>query len=323
MINSINVSSEYVFENHNVNGDESGKPKEVGGNVYISGQKIKFMIFEKMKELSIKNGLNLNFPAGDMKTYDITNDIVSDLGGYMNTDNLSKRKSPIDVSFAISKEKSNYFDDLFVRFENFSTGNDKEKQRINNKTYSEKDIIPINYRLNVDEVGTTKHYHIDNNIFVKEVSVLRISETEKINRILSFIEATTGLNGLANQSRNAVDNTAKKWFIAFDSVKQFKKYFEMTEKEKSVYLEDLKKRNVIYFEGDCEKNTGLSVNDAFEKCVEYIKNNQNLFLQVKFAKELMGLYSQDKRSKVDGEVKKEKKSKDVKNSKESKEEISE
>lgn len=302
-INSINVSVEYELENHNVNASEDGKPKEIDGKVYISGQKIKYMLFQRMKDIISKNGIQTQIPAGDMKTGDLTNDIVSDIGGYMitekNKDSFT-RKSPLDVSFAVSKETSNYFDDLFVRFKNFENKNDKEEQRINNKTFSEKDIIPINYRLSTDEVGTTKHFEIENNKFVKQFDVLRISNEEKLNRILYFIESTNGLIGLANTSRNAVENTPKKWFIAFDSKKQFRKYFEMSEDEKSTYLEDLNKRNIKYFEGDSEKKSGLSVDEAVESAINYMKENKNMIEHVEYNQELIDKVSQKTKSLVDG-----------------------
>ncbi|MFW6243074.1 MAG: hypothetical protein ACOC2W_02850, partial [bacterium] len=232
--------------------------------------------------------------AGDMKTGDLKKDIVSDLGGFMITEkgkDSHKRKSPLDVGFAISKERSNYYDDLFVRFKNFENDNEKEDQRINSKTFSEKDIIPINYRLSVDEVGTTKHFEIEDNKFVKQFDVLRISNDEKMNRLVYFIESTNGLSGLANTSRNAVVDVPRKWFIAFDSVKQFRKYFEMGEDEKKVYLEDLNRRGVVYFEGDFEKKSGLSVEESVEKAVEYLKNNKELIEHIEYNKELIDKFS--------------------------------
>jgi CRISPR-associated protein Cas7/Csp1 len=302
-INSINVSVEYELGNHNVNASEDGKPKEIDGKAYISGQKIKYMLFQRMKDIISKNGIQTQIPSGDMKTGDLTNDIVSDLGGYMITEknkDSSTRKSPLDVSFAISKESSNYFDDLFVRFKNFENKNDKEDQRINSKTFSEKDIIPVNYRLSTDEVGTTKHFEIEDNKFVKQFDVLRISNEEKLNRIIYFIESTNGLSGLANTSRNAVENTPKKWFIAFDYVKQFRKYFEMTEDEKKVYLEDLNKRNIKYFEGDSEKKCGLSVEEAVENAVKYLKENKNMIEHIEYNQEMVDKVSQSSKSLIDG-----------------------
>ena len=44
MIRAINISTEYKFELHNINGGEDGLPKTVDGRAYCSGQKNRFML---------------------------------------------------------------------------------------------------------------------------------------------------------------------------------------------------------------------------------------------------------------------------------------
>jgi CRISPR-associated protein Cst2 len=287
---SVNVSTVYNLENHRVNGDGDKRQKEVSGRAYVSGQKIRFMLFEKMKDLVRVNGVQDSISCGDGKTGDISKDIVSDLGGYMITEKNSKsrtRKSPINVSFSVAKNVSEYFDDLFVRFSNFESSKDNEKQRINTQTYSVKDVFSFNYQLNCDEVGVEKYVRINDNIFLKEVQLLCIPNDEKIKRIGYFIQSINGLVGLANTSRNAVEDTPKNIFIAFDTKRKFVKYFDLTENEKVVYIDDLKKRGITYFIGDSEKKCGVSVDEVIEKSLNYIKNNTSLFSKIEFSQEAL------------------------------------
>lgn len=272
---TINVSGEYTFKNHNVNANEDGMPKNVNGKTYISGQKIRYMILEKMKDF-LKEGDNTEISTGDSATGDIATDIRSDLGGYMiakkgKGERAKTRKSPINVAFAYAKEASDYFDDLFVRFKNDNTpeNDDDTKQVINSKRYSTEDIIPINVQLNVDEVGRNKEFEIDGGKFVSEKNNLLISTEEKLRRIEMFIRSSVELVGLANTSRNATSNTPDRVFISFSENREFNDYFNKS----SIEQDNYRKRNPIHFIGD--NSTEVSVNDAVEKAVEYLMNNSD------------------------------------------------
>ena len=297
---TINVSSEFLFENHNVNANEEGRPKEANGKVYISGNKTRFMIFEKMKDYVIENGVNTQISTGDSLLGDIVNDIRSDLGGYMITTSATKdestskkgkkkgksedsdeegeekegaivgfsekRVSPLKVAFSFSREKSDFMDDLFVCFANTD---DKSNQRINTKFYSIKDVIDINSQLNIDEVGRKKTFTIVDKKFVQETNELLITQEEKMKRLELYLKSVGELKGLANYSRNATNNTPNKIFISFAENRRFVKFFQMSQMEQTNYLRTLEPGS--YFIGD--DNTDFSVNDAITASIEWLNSN--------------------------------------------------
>lgn len=290
---SILVNAEYKLENHNVNGDETGNPKEVDDRVYISGQKLRYSIIKRMEDNVIGGDVNDKFSPGDAPTGDIVNDWSSDFRGFMVTEkgeNSKVRKSPIDTCFSIAKNKSDLFDDLFTRFDSFKKDNG-DKQRINEKTYSHRDIMPVTFTLNVPMLSCIKKYNIDDNKFISERRILLISNEEKVNRVIEFIKATNGLSGLANTSRNAVDNTPRKFFIAFNDREEFKKYYEMCEKEQTVFRKDLDRRKIVYFEGDVLGETGMTVNEAVDKACDYVKNNPELVETLTYNKKIVKQYA--------------------------------
>lgn len=280
---TINVSSEFLFENHNINANEDGRPKEADGKFYLSGNKTRFMIFEKMKDFIIVDGINSLISTSDSITGDIINDIRSDLGGFMITEgkktkkneegkeikeagSSTKRVSPLKVAFSFSREQSNYFEDLFVKFSNTD---DKSDQRINNRSYSLRDVVDVNTQLNIDEVGREKRFNIVDKKFIKEENKLLITEEEKINRLKLFLLSVGELKGLANFSRNATNNTPDRIFISFAENRKFVKYFQMTTMQQQNYLKTLEPGS--YFIGD--DNSNYSVNDAITDSIEWLKNN--------------------------------------------------
>lgn len=282
---TINVSAEYVFENHNVNASEDGRPKENVDRAIVSGQKIRYMLFEKMKDFLSKNGNQNKISTGDSLTGDIVNDLRSDFGGYMLTTSETeeepeegkkakkvkkgkneKRSSPLRVSFAQAKKKSSYFDDLFVRFKNDESKEDNAKQRINTKVFSQHDEFVFNYQLNVDELGRKKEFEIVDGSFVSEKNTLQYSEEEKLFRLELFLNSVSELKGLANQSRNAVENTPKKIFISFAKDRRFVNYFNYDETEKNNYLAEK------VFIGD--DKTNYTVKNALADAISWLKENK-------------------------------------------------
>lgn len=279
---TINVSREFKFDNHNINADEDGRPKEYDGKVYISGQKLRYCLLESMKDFKSDYGVDALVSTGDAPSEDIAKDLRSDFGGYMITTSKSKsednkdiagssnkRKSPVDVDFAVSKKQSNYFDDLFVRFKNTTIKDKDNEQRINTKVFSESDVMESTMLLHVDMVGTEKRVFIEGNKFINEERVLMYSEEEKKNRLKLFVKSTSVLAGLANQSRNATNTTPDKIFISFDGKREFKKFFNLNEVERSNYLRRIGEGN--YFIGD--DSTEFSVQDAVESAIQYIEEN--------------------------------------------------
>ncbi len=268
-VKAINVSTQYVMEMHNVNGNEDGSPKNVNGNTYVSGQKIRYMLMETIREEN--SNKNVIVSTSDGVVCDIASDLRSDLIGYMNTEEAnyaSKRNSPIQVSFAVSKNESDFFDDLFVRFKTNPSETNQNKQRINNKTYSVKDVINFDYKLDCISLSSSEYFKFDKEKFVERFYIKHVDENERKRRAELFIKGTSYLSGLANQSRNAVINTPVKVFISLDSKNTFKKYFDMSEDEQKSLLQDLDKRNVPYFIGGID---GVSVSEAYERAYDKLK----------------------------------------------------
>jgi len=263
-VKNINVCAQYEFEAHNVNGNEENAPKNVNGRNYVSGQKARYMLIETIKEEDSQNRNKIS--TSDGVTSNIAEDLRSDLIGYMNTDGGSyatKRTSVVKVSFALAEKVSDFFEDLFVRFKTNPNSEDVHtEQRINNKTYSESDIVNFNYALDCTQLSTSEYFTYDDNKFVERFYIKHVDEVERKKRALLFLKGTSYLVGLANQSRNAVDNVPKKVFICFDDRLTFKKYFQWSEIEQKEIISYLESKKIPYFIGG---EGYMTVTDAFEK----------------------------------------------------------
>lgn len=273
-IRSLKISNQFVFENHNVNANESSSPKSVDGKSYISGQKIRYMILNAISDLNDNQEYIVS--TGDAALCDITKDLRSDIGGYMDTGNketyANKRTSPLRVSFAISKNKSKYFDDLFVRFKtNPLDVTANKEQRINTKTYSHKDVFNVNVSLDCVKLSSIELFDFDEkNKFIKREVINVVDEKERKRRVSLVIRSLVYLQGLANQSRNAVENKAVKTFICFDTIDSFEKYFDKTEIEQQQILAELDKRGAKYFIGSSENTDGITVEIATKNAIDYL-----------------------------------------------------
>lgn len=276
-IHSINISKEHKLENHNVNSNEEGQPKEVNGKTAISGQKLRHSIFENIEVLNKQdsNKGNTYLSNADGVTCDISTDLRSDFGGYMDTSDMSfanKRKSPINVAYAVSKHKNNFFDDLFVRFSNSPTTTKHNKQRINTKSYSAEDIITTNYSLDCLMLSTTKYFTYTDEKHISSEYVKHVDEKERKRRAILFLKGSRNLSGMANQARNAISTRPKKVFISFDTINTFEKYFDLNVDEQKSYLKELDRRNVKYIIGD--DNSNYSVDSAYAEAEQFLIENE-------------------------------------------------
>lgn len=262
-----------ILENHNVNANEEGENKKIDGHVGVSGQKIKYMLFDSIRSIDPSTHIS----NGDGVTGDITNDLRSDLGGYMKTEDKSysnRRTSPIKVGYAKSKKTSDIFEDVFVRFKMNDGEIDKKQndQRINNKSYSMEDEITFNYQLDCSELSTTKYFNYEKSNHVSSVFYKHVEESERLRRASLFVKATQKIEGFANQSRNAVVNTPNKVFISFSENMGFVKFFDMSELSQKSLKKDMDTNNIRYFIGDDE--TDYSVSDAYRDALEYLESSE-------------------------------------------------
>lgn len=273
-IRSLKISNQFVFENHNVNANESASPKSVDGKSYISGQKLRYMMLNAICDLNDNKEYIVS--TGDAPLCNITKDLRSDIGGYMDAGNketyANKRTSPLRVSFSVSKNKSKYFDDLFVRFKtNPLDVTANSEQRINTKTYSHKDVFNVNVSLDCVKLSSIELFDFDEkNKFIKKEVINLVDEKERKRRVSLVIQSLVYLQGLANQSRNAVENKAVKTFICFDTIDSFEKYFDKTEVEQQHFLTELDNRGAKYFIGSSENTDGITVEIATRNAIDYL-----------------------------------------------------
>jgi len=273
-----------VLDNHNVNANEEGNNKEVNGRVAISGQKLKYMMLSSIKTLNEKSGGMGYVSNGDGATGDIVMDLRSDLGGYMITSDKNysnRRTSPISVAYAVSENKSNFFDDLFVRFKmdkkdkkdkkaSNETDEKHNKQRINNKTYSEKDIIGLSFALDCKYLSASEYFTYSDGRNLSSVMYNHVDEVERLRRVRMYIDSTKFLEGWANQSRNAIVNTPIEVFISFNTNSEFINYYNLNNTQRASLLKRLDNDGIRYFIGSDDSE--YSVSDAYNDALLYLNS---------------------------------------------------
>jgi len=274
-IRKINVCTRMLLENHNVNANEEGNNKEVNGKIAVSGQKIKYMLLNSINSIN-SNKNNTYVSNGDGATGDIKNDLRSDLGGYMRTIDKSyamRRTSPIHTKYAVANNSSDFFDDLFVRFkQDVSTqsedGKKHDEQRINTKTYSHKDFINFALSLECKHLSSTNYFTYTDGKHLSTISYKHVDEDERKRRAELFILATQYLEGWANQSRNAVENSPKDVFISFNTNSEHIDFFNLSDKQRENLLKKLDSNNVKYFIGSDDSD--FSVDDAYKAAKQHL-----------------------------------------------------
>lgn len=283
-IHSVSICTENVFKMHNVNANEQGMPKvTASGYSYVSGQKYAHCLIDAMSKLnkSLKKS-KASFSNADGRNRFIDMDIASDLRGFLDTDQNSydsKRVSRLSVSFSVSKDKQKLTEDLFTRFNNNQDEavTDNTKQRINTKYYSESDVFNFFSCLNVSELTTVQYNRYKGNANFMQFYKKYATEEERKNRVWLYIMATQYNTGLANQSRNVVDNTPSKVIISFSPFhgNDLVDFFQKTKEEQSNIVDNLKNRGAVVFIGDNTPNSGHDiVSIAYTKATELLENSE-------------------------------------------------
>lgn len=264
MIRSILVTSLAPMENHAANrgekllGNASSVKRRPDGRVYISGQMQRHVLFsaiERLNEVDPNRG-DTFVANGDGPTTNINTDLRSDLGGFLDTnkgDYSGRRTAPLTATPAVALRESSVGTDLLVRLKMDQNENSK-KQAIALNEFSEKDLMVMNFHLDIGAVGVTKLFDYEDERHVKTYYKRHISQAEHARRVRLFLDATRSMTDFANQARNAVSGEPTKVLIVLDPKMSRKavRYFleDTSEILRKNILAELESRGARYFLGD-------------------------------------------------------------------------
>ncbi len=280
-VKGILISIVAPFENHIANGGEkllgnaSSIKRRSDGKVYISGQMQRHVLFSAIDKLNLMDSeKGLTFVSnGDGVTNKIELDLRADMGGFMHTskgDYSGRRTAPLSVTPAVAMKESNVNRDLLVRVKMDGTDSSNE-QALATKEFSEKDVMLMNFHLDVGSLGISKKFRYEGGFNTSVQYVKHTIESERKRRVKLFIEASRLMNDYANQARNAVCGEPQKVIIVFDSIlsRKASRYFEASELERKNIIEELKSRGSKFFIGD--DTTENSVLKAYNEAIKYLE----------------------------------------------------
>lgn len=283
-IKGILVTMLSPFENHMANcgekllGNASSIKRRPDGKVYISGQMQRYVLFSAMNRLNLSdpNKGDTFVSNGDGVTNQIENDLRADMGGFMHPskgDYSGRRTAPLSVTPATAIHESEVGRDLLIRLK-LNTGSDSNEQAIATREYSQRDLMNMNFFLDVTALSISKGYHYENTFCVGTVYHKHASEAERKRRAGLFLNATRLMNDYANQARNAVCGEPQQVLIVFDNElsRKASRYFVADATERNNILKELEARGAKYFIGDdCGEN---SVMEAYTQALNFLKENE-------------------------------------------------
>ncbi len=267
-------------------GNASSIKRRPDGRVYISGQMQRHVLFSAMERLNADDEQNGStyVSNGDGVSLDISKDLRSDLGGFLDTnqgDYSGRRTAPLTATPAIALQESEVGRDLLVRLK--MDGQNKgegKKQALATNEYSQTDTMLMNFHLDVGAIGLTKKYQYEAEKHVATEYENHLADTsEKQRRVKLFLEATNSMTDYANQARNAVSGEPQKVLIVLDNRHSRKaiRYFapQTTAAERENILKELDSRDALYFLGDdTGELTETPVYEAYQKAFEALQGNE-------------------------------------------------
>lgn len=292
-IKSILVSSVAPMSDHAANrgekllGNASSVKRRPDGKVYISGQMQRHVLFsaiERLNEDDTAKG-DTYVANGDAPSTDITKDLRSDMGGFLDTgkgDYSGRRTAPISATPAVAQSSSRIGRDLLIRLKMNNDSDSQKKQALATNEFSLDDKMIMNFHLDVGAVGMTKEYTYENEYHVSTDYSKKIEDAEHTRRVHLFLESTNSMTDFANQARNAVSGEPSQVLIVLDpkmsrkAVRYFKE--ETKDIERKNILQELSDRGAIYFIGDDtvesdEKNHIYTVAQAYTKALNALETN--------------------------------------------------
>ncbi|MBN9351919.1 MAG: type I-PGING CRISPR-associated protein Cas7/Csp1 [Chitinophagaceae bacterium] len=284
-IKGILVTALSPFENHIANGGEkllgnaSSIKRRPDGKVYISGQMQRHVLFSAIDRLNTADpDKGTTFVSnGDGISNQIENDLRADMGGFMHPtkgDYSGRRTAPLSVTPAVALDESAIGRDLLVRIR-FDESEDAKDQALATKEFSQKDIMHMNFFLDISALSISKAFTYENSFNIGTIYFKHANEIERKRRTKLYLEGTKSMNDYASQARNAISGEPQKVLIVFDTVlsRKASRYFVADAQEKKNILEELKARNAKYFIGD--DTTGNSVYKAYSEALSFLNNSEN------------------------------------------------
>jgi CRISPR-associated protein Cst2 len=291
-IKSILVSVVAPMSDHAANrgekllGNASSIKRRPDGRVYVSGQMQRHVLFSAMERLNADDEQNGStyVSNGDGVSLDISKDLRSDLGGFLDTnqgDYSGRRTAPLTATPAIALQESEVGRDLLVRLKMDSQAKGEgKKQALATNEYSQTDTMLMNFHLDVGAIGLTKKYQYSDEKHISTEYENHLADaSEKMRRVKLFLEATNSMTDYANQARNAVSGEPQKVLIVIDNRHSRKaiRYFASPtkDKERENILKELESRGAKYFLGDdTGELTQTPVYEAYQKAFETLQENE-------------------------------------------------
>jgi len=304
-IKGILVSAIAPFENHIANGGEkllgnaSSIKRRPDGRVYISGQMQRHVLFSAIDRLNLSDPERKDtfVSNGDGISNQIENDLRADMGGFMHPskgDYSGRRTAPLSVTPAVALDESEIGRDLLIRIqtnikgehayangyiirdeetEKEAKGETEQKQAIATKEFSQKDLMHMNFFLDVSALSISKAFKYENGFNIATKYFKHASESERKRRARLYLEATKLMNDYASQARNAVSGEPQKVLIVFDTVlsRKASRYFVAGDQEQKSILEELNERGAVHFIGD--DTTENSVYQAYKNAYGFLEDN--------------------------------------------------
>lgn len=273
------------MENHAANrgekllGNASSIKRRPDGRVYISGQMQRHVLFSAMERLN--DGHEHTYVAnGDAPSTEISKDLRSDLGGFLDTnkgDYSGRRTAPVSATPAVALKESSVGTDLLVRLK-MDKDADGKKQALAVNEFSTEDEMLMSFHLDVGAVGVTKKFDYQGEYHVSTAYEHHIDDEEHRRRILLFLDATESMTDYANQARNAVSGEPNKVLIVLDPKLSRKavRYFKAStsDTERTNILQGLAARQALYFLGDDTTAEGHTVAEAFAAARTALQQNE-------------------------------------------------
>jgi len=290
-IKSILVTAIAPMSDHAANrgekllGNASSIKRRPDGKVYISGQMQRHVLFSAMERINEDDtSKGETYVAnGDAPSTDISKDLRSDLGGFLDTnkgDYSGRRTAPISATPAVALKDSKIGRDLLIRLKMNQDKGSNKKQALTTNEFSLQDEMLMNFHLDVGAVGVVKEFTYDGEYHVSTAYNTKITQKEHKRRVHLFLASTNAMTDFANQARNAVSGEPNKVLIVLDTKMSRKaaRYFkpETSIIERTNILQELKDRDAFVFEGDDTTKEGLTVAQAYTKALAALETN-NLY----------------------------------------------
>jgi CRISPR-associated protein Cst2 len=290
-IKSITVTLLAPMSDHAANrgekllGNASSIKRRPDGRVYISGQMQRHALFSAIDRLNedhpARNGTYV--ANGDGPSTDVAKDLRSDLGGYLDTnkdDYSGRRTAPATATPGVALATSQIGRDLLVRLRMDESKDSGRKQALATNEYSQNDLMHMSFHLDVGAVGVTKEYEykFEAHVATTYKNHLVDQDGEHARRVRLFLDATRSITDYANQARNATTAEPQQVLIVLDTKMSRKavRYFApgTNATEKGRILAELDNRGAVYFLGDDTNPDALSVDEAYEKALAALDENE-------------------------------------------------